>query len=70
MSGISYEASDDQRKDKPADRQARDVSATIDLIDYLNARDLFVQNDSLINIAKWRDNSKKYTRIHGLKICE
>ena len=30
---------------------ARDVSDTVDLIDYLNERDPFVQNDSLSNIA-------------------
>ena len=35
FSGGSYEASD-QHKDNSAFRQARDVSDTIDLIDYLN----------------------------------
>ena len=44
------EASDHQHKDKSADRQARDASDTIDLIDYLNERHPFVQNYSLFNI--------------------
>ena len=50
FSGVSYETSD-QHKDVSAARQARDVSDTVDLIDYLNERDPFVQNDSLFNIA-------------------
>ena len=48
--GVSYETSD-QHKDVSAARQAPDVSDTVDLIDYLNERDPFVQNDSLFNIA-------------------
>ena len=35
----------DKHKDKPVDQQARYVSDTIDLIDYLNERYPFVQND-------------------------
>ena len=50
FSGVSYETSD-QLKDVSAARQARYVSDTVDLIDYLNERDPFVQNDSLFNIA-------------------
>ena len=50
FSGVSHETSD-QYKDVSAARQARDVSDTVDLIDYLNERDPFVQNDSLFNIA-------------------
>ena len=50
FSGVSYETSD-QLKDLSAARQARYVSDTVDLIDYLNERDPFVQNDSLFNIA-------------------
>ena len=46
FSGGSYQASD-QNKDKSAARQARDVSDTIDLIDYLNERDPFIENGSL-----------------------
>ena len=46
FSGGSYEASD-QHKNKSAARQARDVSDTIDLIDYLNERDPFIENGSL-----------------------
>ena len=38
FSGVSYETSD-QHKDVSAARQARDVSDTVDLIDYLNERD-------------------------------
>ena len=37
FSGVSYETSD-QQKDVSAARQARDVSDTVDLIDYLNER--------------------------------
>ena len=40
FSGVSYETSD-QHKDVSAARQARDVSDTVDLIDYLNERDPF-----------------------------
>ena len=50
FSGVSYETSD-HHKDVSATRQARAVSDTVDLIDYLNERDPFVQNDSLFNIA-------------------
>ena len=50
FSGVSYEASD-QHNDVSAAKQAQDVSDTVDLIDYLNERDPFVQNDSLSNIA-------------------
>ena len=50
FSGVSYETSD-QLNDVSAARQARYVSDTVDLIDYLNERDPFVQNDSLFNIA-------------------
>ena len=50
FSGVSYETSD-QHKCVSAARQARDVSDTVDLIDYLNERDPFVQNDSLFDIA-------------------
>ena len=35
FSGVSYETSD-QHKDVSAAKQARDVSDTVDLIDYLN----------------------------------
>ena len=38
FNGVSYETSD-QHKDVSAARQARDVSDTVDLIDYLNERD-------------------------------
>ena len=37
FSGVSYETSN-QHKDVSAARQARDVSDTVDLIDYLNER--------------------------------
>ena len=50
FSGVSYETSD-QHMDVSAAKQARDVSDTVDLIDYLNERDPFVQNDSLYNVA-------------------
>ena len=40
-------AASDQHKDKSAARQARDVSDTIDLIDYLNERDPIIENRSL-----------------------
>ena len=50
FSGVSYETSD-QHTDVSAGRQARYVSDTVDLIDYVNERDPFVQNDSLVNIA-------------------
>ena len=50
FSGVSYEASD-QHNGVSAAKQARDVSDTVDLFDYLNERDPFVQNDSLSNIA-------------------
>ena len=72
--GVSYETSD-QHKDVSAARQARDVSDTVDLIDYLNERDPFVQNDSLFNIAKYgmtaqeRVNVEKAREI-GVKIVE
>ena len=46
FSGVSYEAND-QHKDKSSARQARDVSDTIDLIDYLNERDPIIENGSL-----------------------
>ena len=46
FSGGSYEASDEHR-DKSSARQARDVSDTIDLIDYLNKRDHSIENGSL-----------------------
>ena len=42
----SYEASV-QHNDKSAARQARDVSDNIDLIDYPNERDHFIENGSL-----------------------
>ena len=50
FSGVSYEANG-QHKDVSAARLARDVSDTVDLLDYLNERDPFVQNDSLFNTA-------------------
>ena len=50
FNGVSYET-DDQQNDVSATRQARYVSDTVDLVDYLNERDPFVQNDSLFNIA-------------------
>ena len=62
--GVSYETSD-QHKDVSAARQERDVSDTVDLIDYLNERDPFVQSDSLFNIV----NVEKGREI-GLKIVE
>ena len=73
FSGVSYETSD-QHKDVSAARQARDVSDTVDLIDYLNERDPFVQNDSLFNIsngmtAQERVNVEKAREI-GVKIVE
>ena len=57
FSGGSYEASV-QHKDKSAARQARDVSDTIDLIDYLNERDSFIDNGSLYLILPmvWKHN--------------
>ena len=50
FSGVSYQTSD-QHKYVSAARQARDVSDTVDLVDYLNERGPFGQNDSLFNIA-------------------
>ena len=50
FSGVSYEASD-QHNDVSAAKQARDASDTVDLIDYLNERDPFVQNDLLSSVA-------------------
>ncbi len=44
FSGVSYETSD-QHKDVSAARQARDVSETVDLIDYLNERDWSVRSE-------------------------
>ena len=71
--GVSHETSD-QQKYVSAARQARDVSDTVDLIDYLNERDPFVQNDSLFNIANGmtaqeRVNVEKAREI-GVKIVE
>ena len=71
--GVSYETSD-QHTDVSAARQARDVSDTVDLIDYLNERDPFVQNDSLFNIsngmtAQERANIEKAREI-AVKIVE
>ena len=73
FSGVSYETSD-QHNDVSAARQARDVSDTVDLIDYLNERDPFVQNDSLFNIANGmtaqeRVNVEKAREI-GVNIVE
>ena len=73
FSGVSYETSD-QHKDVSAARQARDVSDTVDLFDYLNEKDPFVQNDSLFNIAngmtaKERVNVEKAREI-GVEIVE
>ena len=67
FSGVSYETSD-QHKYVSAARQARDVSDTLDLIDYLNERDPFAQNDSLFNIvngmtAQERVNVEKVREI-------
>ena len=50
FSGVSYETSD-QYNDVSAAEQSRDVIDTVDLIDYLNERDPFVQNDSLSIVA-------------------
>ena len=71
--GVSYETSD-QHKDVSAARQARDVSDTVDLIDYPNERDPFIQNDSLFNIANGmtaqeRVNIEKAREI-GVNIVE
>ena len=73
FSCVSYETSD-QHKDVSASRQARDVSDTVDLIDYLNERGPFGQNDSLFNIANGmtvqeRVNVEKAREI-GVKIVE
>ena len=73
FSSVSYETSD-QHNDVSAARQARDVSDTVDLIDYLNERDPFGQNDSLFNIANGmtaqeRVNVEKAREI-GVKIVE
>ena len=73
FNGVSYETSDNH-KGVSAARQARDVSDTVDLIDYLNERDPFVQNDSLFNIgngmtAPERVNVEKAREI-GVKIVE
>ena len=73
FSGVSYETSD-QHKDVSAARQARYVSDTVDLIDYLNERDPFVRNDSLFNIANGMTaqesvNVEKSREI-GVKIVE
>ena len=43
-----------QQLDKP-----RDVSDNVDLIDYINERDPFVQNDSLFNIANGMTAQKR-----------
>ena len=61
-------------KDVLEARQARDVSDTVDLIDYLNERDPFLHNDSLFNIANGitaqeRVNVEKAREI-GVKIVE
>ena len=71
FSGVSYETSD-QHKGVSAARHARDVSDTVDLIDYRSERDPFVQNDSLFNIANGmtaqeRVNVEKAREI-GVKI--
>ena len=58
FSGVSYETSD-QHKDVSAAKQALDVCDTVDLIDYLNERDPFVQNDSLSNVANGRQLKKE-----------
>ena len=73
FSGVSYETSD-QHKDVSAAIQVRDVSDTVDLIDYLNERDPFVQNGSLFNIANGmtaqeRVNVEKAREI-GVKMVE
>ena len=71
FSGVSYETSD-QHKDVSAARQARDVSNTVDLIDSLDERDPFVQNDSLFNIANGMTSQESVTvenaREIGVKI--
>ena len=61
FSGGSYEAND-QHKDKSAARQARYVSDTIDLIDYLNERDPFIDNGSLYLTLPmvWQHNKSYY----------
>ena len=71
--GFSYETSDQHNDVSPA-RQARDVSDTVDLIDYLNERDPYVQIDSLFNIAngmtaQGRVNVEKAREI-GVEIVE
>ena len=60
-----------------AARQARDVSDTVDLIDYLNERDPLVQNDchSLFNIAKYGTTAQERVNVEksreiGVKIVE
>ena len=73
FSGVSHETSD-QHKDVSAARQPRDISDTVYLIDYLNERDRFVQNDSLFNIANGmtaheRVNVEKAREI-GVNIVE
>ena len=50
FNGVSYETSD-QHTDVSAARRAQYDSDTVDLMDYLNERDPFVQNYSLFNIA-------------------
>ena len=73
FTGVSYETSD-QHKDVSAARQARDVSNTVDLIDYLNERDPFIQNDSLFNIANGMTAQESVNvenaREIGVKIVE
>ena len=73
FSGVSYETSD-KHQDVSAARQARVVNNNVDLIDYLNEIDPFVQNDSLFNIANGvtaqeRVNVEKAREI-GVKIVE
>ena len=73
FSGVSYETSD-QHKDVSAAIQARDVSDTVDLIDYLNERGPFGQNDSLFNIANGMTVQERVkvekAREIGVKIVE
>ena len=70
FSGVSYETSD-QHKDVSAAKQARDISDTVDLIDYLNERDSrsFLMTHCLTSPMAWQLNkeSKINWRVHILE---
>ena len=73
FSGVTYETSD-QHKEMSKARQTRDVSDALKLIRYLEERDPFTQNTSLLNIANGMTAQEgvniEHSRDIGDKILE